>query len=102
MDIDKNNTFDNNISDLEIDVLLLYYNFSDQWGRVDTIQAGNYAAAQFGIILHQNSFQLDQQHLDALMDRGIIYDTRLLFNKIVSTPPKKKRRRKIDDKKGST
>ena len=98
MDLSKNNTFDNNISDLEIDVLLLYYNFSDQWGRVDTIQAANFAASKYGILLHQNSFQLDQQHLDVLMDRGVIYDTRLLFNKIIMTPPKKKRRRKSDGK----
>lgn len=98
MDLSKNNTFDNNISDLEIDVLLLYYNFSDQWGRVDTIQAANFAASRFGILLHQTSFQLDQRHLDVLMDRGVIYDTRLLFNKIIMMPPKKKRRRKSDDK----
>lgn len=95
MDDDNNSTFDN-ISDLELDVLLLYYNFSDQWGRVDTISAANFAASKFGILLHPNSFQFEQAHLDILMDKGIVYDTRLLLNKIamMPAPPKKKRRKR--------
>lgn len=102
MDDENNNTFDNDISDLELDVLLLYYNFSDQWGRVDTISAANFAASKFGILLHPDTFKVEQKHLDILMDRGVVHDTRLLFNKIamMQTPPKKKRRRRND--KGNT
>lgn len=82
------------ISDLEIDVLLLYYQFSDQWGRVDTISAANFAASKYGIVLHQKSFQLSQQHMDTLMDRGVIVDTRDLFKKVeMMELPKRKRRK---------
>ena len=91
---DRDDTY-NDISDLELDVLLLYYNFSDQWGRVDSVSAANYAASRHGILIEQHRFRLSQQHMDVLMDKGLVYDTRLLFNKIAMMPtPKKKRKKK--------
>ena len=92
--MEENNNTPENISGLELDVLLLYYNFSDQWGRVDTLAAANYAAANFGILLHQNSFKLDQNHANILMDNEVLPDVRLLLNKISMMPAPKKRRKK--------
>ena len=82
------------ISDLELDLLLLYYNFADQWGNVNTAAAANWAATNFGIVLHQDKFKLDQRHLDILMEREILPDIRLLLNKIVMMPPKKRRKKR--------
>lgn len=93
---DRDDTY-NDSTDLELDVLLLYYNFSDQWGRVDTLSAAKYAASKYGLLLDHKRFRLEQKHIDLLMDKGMIYDTRLLFNKIHLMPfpsfPKKKRKK---------
>lgn len=71
------------MTDLEIDVLLLYFTFSDQFGRVDVLEAANYAAKKLGYIINRDPFTIDQRHVDILMDRGIIPDTRVIFNKII-------------------
>lgn len=88
------------VSDLELDLLLLYFTFSDQYGRVDTLGAANFAAANLGVLIPRLPFKLDQRHLDLLMDRGVLPDVRVIFNKIelLQVPaPKKRRRRKNDD-----
>ena len=77
----------NDVTDLEIDVLLLYFTFSDQFGRVDVTSAADYAATKLGYIIKREPFTLDQRHLDILMDRQILPDVRVLFNKILMNPP---------------
>lgn len=84
--MDENKDF-NAVTDLEIDVLLLYFTFSDQYGRVDVTSAADYAASKFGYIINKTPFTLDQRHLDILMDRQIIPDVRVIFNKILMNPP---------------
>jgi hypothetical protein len=74
------------ISDLEIDMLLLYFTFSDQFGRVDVLEASNYAAKKLGFIISKEPFTISQQHLDILMDRGVLPDVRMIFNKIMIDP----------------
>lgn len=69
------------VSDLEIDLLHLFYCYSDQMGRVDTVAAADYAQRRLGYIISKKPFTLDQRHIDLLMDRGDIPDTRLIFSK---------------------
>ena len=85
-----------NISELELDLLMLYYTFADQMGRVDIIAAATYAAYNFGVLIPTIPLKLEQKHLDVLMDKEIIPDIRLLFNKIcmLPDPPKKAKRKK--------
>jgi hypothetical protein len=98
--VGQHTSFDfDDISDLELDLLLLYYTYSDQHGRVDTLSAANFAAARFGVLIPRVPFKLDQRHVDVLMDRGLLPDVRVIFNKIalLPAPSPKKRRRKRDD-----
>lgn len=68
------------ISSLELEVLSLFWSFSDQFGRVDIIAASNYAFKQYGYIIDRTPFTLTQQHFNILMDKGRIADTRLLLD----------------------
>lgn len=84
---DKPTDWNSSVTDLEIDMLLLYYTFSDQYGRVDVLEAANYAAKILGFIINRDPFTIDQRHVDILMDRGVIPDVRVIFNKILMNPP---------------
>lgn len=76
------NERDDGVTEGEIDMLLLYYTFSDQYGRVDVLEAANYAARKLGIIIDRSPVSLSQDHCDFLMDRQIIPDIRVILNKI--------------------
>lgn len=86
MDDDNPSDWSSNVSDVEIDVLLLYFTFSDQYGRVDIIEAANYAARKLGYIINRDPFTIEQKHLDILMDKQIVPDVRVIFNKILNDP----------------
>lgn len=66
----------------EIDLLLLHYTFSDQYGNVNQKEANMWADSKFGITLPALELKFKQEHLDFLMDHDIVPDTRLLFHKI--------------------
>lgn len=66
----------------EIDLLLLHYTFSDQYGNVNQKEANMWADSKFGITLPELELKFKQEHLDFLMDHDIVPDTRLLFHKI--------------------
>ena len=68
------------VSSLELEILSLFWSFSDQFGRVDIIAASNYAFKQYGYIIDRAPFTLTQQHFNILMDRGRIADVRLLLD----------------------
>jgi hypothetical protein len=70
------------MSELEIDLLLLYYSFSDQYGRVDILGAAQFALKNFGYIINKDPFTIDQRHFDFLMDKKLIPDTRQLLKDI--------------------
>ncbi len=71
-----------NLTDLEVDLLLLFYTFSDQHGRIDMVQCSNWARQKLGVILPPALFKISQKHLDILMDKGLVPDTRELFYKL--------------------
>lgn len=82
--------WDGSVTEGEIDMLLLYYTFSDQYGRVDVLEAANYAARKLGVIIDRTPVSITQDHCDLLMDRQIIPDVRVIWNKICDpnyTPP---------------
>lgn len=71
--------------DIEIAVLMIFYNFSDQHGKVDMVNAKEWASKKLGIIVKDNEFQLTQEHYDILMDQEIIINTRDMMMKITDT-----------------
>lgn len=83
-----------NLSTLEIDLLLLFYTFSDQYGKVDMRLASAYASAKLGVILPNRQVVIRQKHIDALIDAGQIPDTKSIFKKAaMASPPKSKRKK---------
>lgn len=68
-----------NVSELELDMLLLYYTFADQYGRVDMQAAASFATKTFGYVINQDPITIGQTHVDVLMDRGCIPDTRAIL-----------------------
>jgi hypothetical protein len=76
------NDFDaDNVTKLETDLLLIFYNFSDQFGVVDVKTASIWAKKKLGVQIPLKPFTLKQKHFDYLMNRGVIPDTRTLMSK---------------------
>lgn len=71
----------NEIPELEIDLLLLLYTFSDQYGDVDIIRAKTWAWDKLGVHIPNNSFTINQEHIDLLMDVGVVPDIRSILKK---------------------
>lgn len=70
------------VSPIEIDLLLLLYTFSDQYGKVDMKTAVKWSKEKLGITMDEKPFKLNQIHLNVLMDHGVIPDTREFIDRI--------------------
>lgn len=81
------------ISQLELDLLLLFYTYSNQFGEVDMPRVVEYARDKMGVFIPAKQFQLEQQHIDVLMDHGLLPDTRELLTVVPLGKPKIKARR---------
>lgn len=73
---------ENDISDLEIDLLLLFYTFSDQYGIVDILSCQKWAKEKLGIIIKNEPFIITQDHVDILCYHGALPDISAMINKI--------------------
>lgn len=71
--------------DIDIAILMIFYHFSDQYGRVDMPAARSWADKKLGIILKDREFQLNQEHLNLLMDQDVIVNTKDMMSKITDT-----------------
>lgn len=69
------------IKKLELDLLLLYYTFSDQYGVVDTQRAQKWAKEHVGIHIPSSPFTITQEHVDLLIGARMIPDVLPLLNK---------------------
>lgn len=75
------------VTKLEVDILLIFYNFSDQNGVVDIKNASVWAKNKLGVDIPQKPFTLTQKHFDFLMDRGVIPDTRTMMQNLLNPKP---------------
>jgi hypothetical protein len=71
----------NDISPQEIDLLLLFYTFSDENGKVNMLEAAHWAKNKFGIILPAKPFTLTQEHINCLMEHSELPDIRSIISK---------------------
>lgn len=69
------------MEECEIQLLLLYYIFSDQYGVVDIQSASEWYFKNSNLVLKEPFFQLEQYHLNLLMDAGAIPDIRDILSK---------------------
>lgn len=68
----------------DISVLMMYYTFSDQYGNVYMDQVKQWAKQNLGMDIKDESFKMEQQHINLLMDAGAIPDTRPLLLRYVN------------------
>lgn len=73
------------ISKLKLDILLIFYNFSDEYGTVDIKSAAICAKQKLGVEIPINPFRLTQEHYNFMMDGGAIPDTRDIMLKLTSS-----------------
>lgn len=80
------------VTQLELELLLLFYNFSDQHGIVDVKSAKKWANQKLGVHIPDTPFTLTQKHVNLLINKKIVPDTRDMLTKIFNdtlAPPKK-------------
>ena len=82
--------FENNTSKLEMDILFVFYSFSDQYGRVDIPAAKQWAYQRLGITIPDKPFTLTQKHINTLMDAKLVPDTRQMIAKACATQERRK------------
>lgn len=68
--------------DDNINLLLIWYSYSDQWGIVNTVEASRYAATHCGLLLPMTPMKLEQRHIDLLISKGALPDTNTLLKSI--------------------
>lgn len=86
-----------NLSELEVDLLLLFYTFSDQNGKVDMKTAASWAKTNLGVTLPSRQIFIKQKHVDALVKAGQIPDIGDILKKISSGDGIAKKRRRPKD-----
>lgn len=60
------------VTPLELDLLMIYYNHSDQFGVVDVQAAQFYALKQLNVLLPDDPFTIEQKHIDVLVKHGYL------------------------------
>lgn len=70
------------ISPLELEILLLFYTFSNQYGEVDMISCQKWARDNMGVHISSSPFTFDQVHLNVLMQNNLVPDISDLIKKL--------------------
>jgi hypothetical protein len=78
----KDGDYDKFALRIELDLLLLFYTFSDQYGNVDVNKCQQWAKNVMGIYLPATPFKFTQEHVDVLVQCGILPDSMGLINEI--------------------
>lgn len=78
------------ISELEADLLLLFYTFSDQYGRVNISAARKWAWERLGVTIKNEPFTITQEHIDVLCDLKMLPNVSDILQNLKSAPPDKR------------
>ena len=79
------------ISQLELDLLLLFFHYSNQFGVVDIPTCSDIARHKLGVIISVKPFKMEQIHIDVLMDNAVLPDIRSIIFNAKNTKPKVKK-----------
>lgn len=60
------------LTDLELDMLLLFYTLSDQYGKVDVVRARAFLQQQYGILIPDTPITVTAEQAKALVDAGML------------------------------
>jgi hypothetical protein len=72
----------NEISRLEVDLLFLFYVYSNQFGDVDIPVVKQIAQQKLGVLINWDPFQVTQEHVEVLIHHKIIPDISDLFSRL--------------------
>jgi hypothetical protein len=89
------------LTELELDMLLLFYTLSDQYGNVDVVRARTFLYQHYGILIPEKPIRLKPHHLQALTDHGLLPDVNDALTRIKNLDMKPKRKRATRKKKES-
>lgn len=78
------------ISPLELDLILFFYTFADQYGKVSVDRARAFVEKRWGITLPNKPITISQIHLDVLVEHNLIPDINLIIERAKKTRSKKK------------
>jgi hypothetical protein len=81
---------ENQVSELEIDLLLLLYTFSDQHGHVDVKSCQTWAKEKLGVLIKDKPFKITQKHVDILARYGAVPDIAPIIHRMKVPPPPEK------------
>ena len=86
-------------TDLELDMLLLFYTLSDQYGRVDVVRARTFLFQQYGILIPETPITIKEHHVQALVAAGMVPSVMDHLERIrdMKLPKKRKARKKSQD-----
>jgi hypothetical protein len=71
------------LSDLEIDLLMVYYIFADQYGKVDVKGASKYARERMGVIISDQDFMIEPEHVEVLTALQVLPDITPIMQQIM-------------------
>lgn len=88
------------LTNLELDMLLLFYTMSDQYGKVDIVRARAFLQQQYGILIPDKPINVTAEQVQSLVNAGILPDVADHLTRISNLkPPMKRRRKKPQDTK---
>lgn len=79
-------------TELELDMLLLFYTLSDQYGRVDVVRARTFLYQQYGILIPEAPITIKEPHVKALIQAGMLPDVTDHLERIRNLKVPKKRK----------
>ena len=82
------------ISKLELDLLMVFFTFSDQWGNVDMGKVCEFTKQKMNLVIQNKPFSLTQEHMDILIKNQMVPDISQIINKIKNTKVKKRKSKK--------
>jgi len=93
------------ITELELDMLLLFYVLSDQYGNVNVAQARTLLYQRHGILIQDRPIKIKPRHVQALADHGLLPDVSGILARAKSAevaPKSKPKRQRVPRKKTGT
>jgi citrate lyase alpha subunit len=70
-------------SELELNLLFVFYCYSDQFGKVDTLYVRDFVRTNLGLTLPHKQIFINQTHIDALVAAKLVPDVSKILAKAV-------------------
>lgn len=82
------------ISKLELDLLMVFFTFSDQWGNVDMLKVSEFTQQKMNLVIQNKPFTLTQEHMEVLIKNQMVPDISPVLQPIIDKAKKVKLRKK--------